>query len=99
MDSHDPSQLDPNQSLKRPLEQEQFENAHSPKAVPTEGSAVTKVEKFERNGVNGLDSVTSTPDPAEEPAQKKVKLDVPESATPKMDARDKVKGIALVKPE
>lgn len=53
---------------------------------------MTKSEKLERNGTEEgqLDS--------NEPAAKRMKLDTV-GDTPKVDARDKIKGIALVKPE
>jgi tRNA-dihydrouridine synthase 3 len=99
MDSQVPNLLDPDQSLKRSYEEEQAKEAHPPQPILPEDSAVTKAEKAETNGANGLCHVSSAPDSEEEPAQKKIKLDVPESETPKTDAREKVKGIALVKPE
>jgi len=87
--------LDPGQSLKRPLNGEQLEEAHPPQPVLPGDSTVTKSEKLERNGTaegekSQLDS--------NEPAAKRVKLDAA-GDTPRVDARDKVKGVALVKPE
>jgi tRNA-dihydrouridine synthase 3 len=101
--------LAPEQALKRPLEGEQLEEAHPPYPSLPEDSAVTKAEKVQRNGENveehGLES--------EEPTAKRVKLEHPElessslaqlKAGPeaeavKADRREKVRGIALVKPE
>jgi len=91
-----PNPLDPIQSLKRPSEREQIEEAHPPQPVLPEDSAVTKSEKLERNGPSADDN-TVISDP-HEPAAKRVKLNGPEESS-KMDPRDKVKGIALVKPE
>jgi tRNA-dihydrouridine synthase 3 len=97
------------QALKRPLEGEQWEEAHHPQPILPEDSAVTKAEKVERNG----ESVEEHELESEEPAAKRVKLGHPElessslaqcKARPeteavKADRREKVKGIALVKPE
>ncbi len=84
-----PNPLEPTQSLKRPLEGEQLEEAHLPRPVLPEDSAVTKAEKIERNGVNGRG----------EPAAKKVKVEQEEDVAPEASKRQKVKGIASVKPE
>ena len=92
--------LAPEQSLKRPLEGEQLEEAHPPQPIFPEDSAVTKAEKIERNGVNwhdGEEAPVATE--VSEPPPKRVKVEQRETEAPKADARDKVKGIALVKPE
>jgi len=89
MDDQVPNPLVPAQSLKRPLEEEQLEEAHPPQPILPEDSAVTKAEKIERNGVNGH----------EEPAAKKVRFTQTEEVADEVPKRQKVKGIALVKPE
>jgi hypothetical protein len=91
---HIPNPLEPIQPLKRPLEVEQKEEAHPPQPIFDEDSAVTKAEKVERNGTNG-DAATLV---SSEPASKRAKLDQPEEV-PKVDARDRVKGVASVKAE
>jgi hypothetical protein len=91
---HIPNPLEPIQPLKRPLEGEQNEEAHPPQPIFDEDSAVTKAEKIERNGTSG-DAATLV---SSEPSSKRVKLDQPEEL-PKVDARDRVKGVASVKAE
>jgi tRNA-dihydrouridine synthase 3 len=97
------------QAIKNPLEGEQLEDPHPPQPILPEDSAVTKAEKVERNGENVKEHELDS----EEPAAKRVKLGHPElessslnqfKAGPeteavKADRREKVKGIALVKPE
>lgn len=80
---------DADHSLKRPLEGEQLEQAKSER-----GSAEIKIEKTESSSIQ-CESVAPEP---EGPASKRLKLEEPEKAL-KVDARDKVKGIALIKPE
>jgi tRNA-dihydrouridine synthase 3 len=89
---------DPEQSLKRPIGQvdEQF---HTPQPIFTEDSAVTKAEKVEINGV------TYNSD-GHAPAAKRAKMEdrvegvaINGAEEKKVDSRDKVKGIALVKTE
>lgn len=87
-----PNPLNPEQSLKRPLNGEQKEEAHPPQPIFPEDSAVTKAEKIERNGLS-----SDTPEASERPP-KRVKVDEEGTEAPK-DSRDKVKGIALVKSE
>lgn len=101
MESHianieDPSE--PISSLKRPLEQD--------KILPTEqifagGSPVTETKKVERNGL--IDPNDNHYDGSEsaEPESKRTKLDNSKAqvGSHKVDARDKVKGVALVKEE
>lgn len=95
-----PNPIAPEYSLKRPLEGQQLEEAHPPQPIFPEDSAVTKAEKIERNGVNA-DAVEAAEPPvtseASGPPSKRIKVESAEA--PKVDARDKVKGIALVKPE
>jgi tRNA-dihydrouridine synthase 3 len=95
---------DPEQSLKRPLNEEQLAEAHPPlpSFILEENSAVTKAEKVESNGVNVKGKILDTA----EPAAKRVKMGEPVEGLAenghekkKIDSRDKVKGIALVKPE
>jgi tRNA-dihydrouridine synthase 3 len=83
----------PAQPPKRALEGEQLEKTHTPLPVLPEDSAVTKTEKVERNGAQQDDTRS------EEPSAKRVKLEQSEAEAPKVDSRNKVKGIALVKPE
>lgn len=90
--------MDPSQSLKRPLTAQQTEEAHPPQPILPKDSALTEAEKNERNGAHGgLGEGSEEP----EPVRKKAKLegDTPETTESKDDARDKVKGIALIKPE
>ncbi len=95
----------PEDSLKRPLNSEP-ELTYPPQTILPEDSAVTKVEKAERNGTHY--GTAKIEEPFEEPAAKRVKTDQSETSADqngsgsseiKIDARDKVKGIALVKPE
>ena len=102
MDEEISHPLAPEQSLKRPLEGEQLEEAHPPQPIFPEDSAVTKAEKIERNGANGhAVGVAEAPVTSDvsEPPPKRVKVEEQRTEAPKVDARDKVKGIALVKPE
>lgn len=95
-----PNPLAPEQSLKRPLEGQQLEEAHPPQPIFPEDSAVTKAEKIERNGANGHTADAPAGVAAsDEPPPKRVKVEEQEEEAPKVDTRDKVKGIALVKPE
>jgi tRNA-dihydrouridine synthase 3 len=90
--------LAPEQSLKRPLEGEQLEEAHPPQPIFPEDSAATKAEKIERNGVNGHDAAEApVSTEVSEPPLKRVKVEELRTEAPTVDARDKVKGIALVK--
>lgn len=93
------------ESLKRPLESE-TEPTCSPQKILPEDSAVTKAEKAERNGSHY--GTVKNEETFEEPAPKRVKIgqsevsadqNEPCSSEIKVDARDKVKGVALVKPE
>ncbi|TVY18923.1 tRNA-dihydrouridine(47) synthase [NAD(P)(+)] [Lachnellula arida] len=97
-----PNPIAPEHSLKRPLEGQQLEEAHPPQPIFPEDSAVTKAEKIERNGVNA-DTVEAAEAPVtsevSEPPSKRIKVEEQSAETPKVNARDKVKGIALVKPE
>jgi tRNA-dihydrouridine synthase 3 len=95
-----PNPLAPEQSLKRPFEGEQLEEAHPPQPIFPEDSAVTKAEKIERNGVNGHTAeAPAAVEASGEPPSKRVKVEEQKEDAPKVDTRDKVKGIALVKPE
>jgi len=101
-----PNPLELTESLKRPLNGEQLEEAHPPQPILPEDSAITKAEKVERNGANGDLGKSSSLEP---PAAKRQKIGQPAEQVPQdseqgdpkpvVDARDKVKGIALVKPE
>lgn len=76
---------DPEGGLKRQLQGEQLGNPNSEQSNTGNQVATTNGEQIE--GAN-----------LSEPASKRIKLDQPEQP-PKVDARDKVKGIALIKPE
>lgn len=93
MDTQVPNPLELEQSLKRPLNEETSEGDHSQPILP-EDSAVTKAEKVIANGTVGETPVANTDSPL-----KKRKLYSEPAETPNGDARDKVKGIALVKAE
>ncbi|PMD38445.1 tRNA-dihydrouridine(47) synthase [NAD(P)(+)] [Hyaloscypha variabilis F] len=97
-----PNPIDPEQSLKRPIGHHSEEPIPPTQPILSEDSAVTKAEKIARNGVNGKGEEFEV----QEPAAKRVKMEGQvEVATQngtedkKLDARDKVKGIALVKTE
>ncbi len=99
-----PNPVDLEQSLKRSIDYFSGEQAHPPTSqpIPPEDSAVTEAEKTERNGVNGKHESLDV----KEPAAKRVKMDdsveaiaVNATEEKKVDSRDKVKGIALVKTE
>ena len=94
MESQVPNAPDPGQSLKRPLEGQQSE-VHSQNPVLSEDTAVTKAEKVSPNGVENEGAHVSSP--PESPSKKRAKVDA--TGTPKVDTRDKVKGVALVKAE
>ncbi|KAI9047558.1 hypothetical protein LZ554_008274 [Drepanopeziza brunnea f. sp. 'monogermtubi'] len=88
---------DSEESLQRPLKTESGAVDLTPVVFP-EDSAVTKAEKVERNWVTKDDSL-------DEPAAKRVKIGDSDSMSSVNggksggDSRDKVKGIAMVKPE
>ena len=88
-----PNPVEPSQSLKRPLDGEQLEEAHPPQPILPEDSAVTKAEKVERNGANGS-SVSNG-----EPAAKRVKVQEQDQKSTPTDSRDRVKGVAPIKAE
>jgi hypothetical protein len=87
---------EPTQSLKRPLNGGQLEQAHLPQQALGEDSAVTKAEKVELADTYDLGSS----DPSLPPI-KRVKLDSDKTdeQQKEVDARNKVKGVALVKEE
>jgi hypothetical protein len=84
--------LEPSSLRGVPLEGQQLKEAHPPQPTSPRDSAVTKTEKTERNG-----SMEELLDPTE-PASKRIKLDDLEHDY-QAGPREKVKGIALVKPE
>jgi tRNA-dihydrouridine synthase 3 len=91
----DPNPVDGSQSLKRPLEGEQTEEAHPPQPILAEDSAVTKAEKVERHGaVEGSEETA-------EPSAKRTKLE--ESGAVETDNASgvpaRVKGVARIKAE
>jgi tRNA-dihydrouridine synthase 3 len=93
--------LAPDQSLKRPAEA-QPEKAHPPQPIFEEDSAVTKAEKVERHGPEIALGDASAEDVFEESPAKRLKLAADTTTNADVsntDAREKVKGIALVKPE
>jgi tRNA-dihydrouridine synthase 3 len=91
-----PSVVDTSSSSKRPLEGEQSEAVATSQQILPGDSAVTRAEKSEGNGINGHDAVVGS----EEPVAKRVKLDdTNQQEAPKADARDRVKGLAMVKEE
>ncbi|KAI6715665.1 hypothetical protein JHW43_001867 [Diplocarpon mali] len=91
-------------SLKRPLENESKPHYPPPQSFSAEDSAVIQAEKADRKGSRHEEA-------SEEPAAKRVKIEEPVSGSmasldggagsrdSRGDVRDKVKGIALVKPE
>lgn len=86
----------PEETLKRSLETD-VKPEYPPQTILPEDSAVTKIEKAERNG-------SIKQEDSEEPAAKRVKIEQHEAApngngNPATDSRDKVRGVALVKPE
>jgi tRNA-dihydrouridine synthase 3 len=91
----DQNPLDPVQLLKRPLDGEQLEEAHTLQPVLPEDSAATKAEKVERNGTIENSDVEDSA----EPATKRIKLDQPQQQAPRTNTREKVKGLALIKEE
>ncbi|PMD61665.1 tRNA-dihydrouridine(47) synthase [NAD(P)(+)] [Hyaloscypha bicolor E] len=101
MSGHVQNSAEPEQSLKRPIDHFSEEQARPSQPILPEDS-VTKAEKIERNGVNGKAEDLDE----QEPAAKRIKMEDsietvagngPEEK--KVDSRDKVKGIALVKTE
>lgn len=88
-----PNPVEPSQSLKRPLDGEQLEEAHPPQSILPEDSAVTKAEKVERNGTNA-DFVSNG-----EPAAKRVRTEEQDNKPIATDSRERVRGIAPIKAE
>jgi hypothetical protein len=89
------------QSLKRPLDIEQVANAGSAQPIQRKDSAVTELENVEIKGVTVTNGTNGEELDAVEPASKRLKLDnaEQEAQAHKIDGRDKVKGVALVKEE
>ncbi|KAK0123076.1 tRNA-dihydrouridine synthase 3 [Cadophora gregata f. sp. sojae] len=84
------------ETLKRSLDSD-IKPEYPPQTILPEDSAVTKIEKAERNG-------SIKQEASEEPAAKRVKIEQPETelngqSKQLTDSRDKVRGVALVKPE
>lgn len=98
-DDADPSEIP--QSLKRPVDVVPVDDTHSPQPVQHKDSAATEANGVRANGVNGTSGVQHEASNSGEPTSKRVKLEDGGSAArpPKLDARDKVKGVALVKEE
>jgi tRNA-dihydrouridine synthase 3 len=92
--------LEPLQSLKRALDEQQVEGSNSQQSILPTDSAVTKGEKIEGHGTNGFETNEHHANGNSEPSSKRVKTEVNGESIPRQpDARDKVRGIALVKPE
>jgi tRNA-dihydrouridine synthase 3 len=96
-----PNPADPEQSLKRSIGLVE-DPPNPPQTIFPEDSAVTKAEKVESNGV----TLTEGDLDGQEPAAKRVKVEDSKKGVvnngaeeKKVDSRDKVKGIALVKTE
>jgi hypothetical protein len=94
MDTQLPHPLEQEQSLKRPFKSEGLDTCPSNPILPV-SSALTNAEEVVGNGTE--EEYTQVADPQSPSKKRKVKLE-PEQ-TPNADARDKVKGIALVKAE
>lgn len=92
---------EPAQSLKRPLDIEPAEDKNSPQLDTPHDSAATTTDKVQSNGVAGAKAIHHDESDSGGLAAKRVKLDNGElEAQPvKVDVRDKVKGVALVKEE
>jgi hypothetical protein len=73
----------------------------TPQPIQPKDSAATKVNGVKAIGVNGTNGVHHEASDSGEPASKRVKLDngKPAARSHRVDARDKVKGVALVKEE
>ena len=97
-DVADPSE--PAQSLKRPPDVEQVNDTYSPHTIQPEDSAATNANQVEANGVNGADGIHQASHSGE-PGAKRLKLEngEQEAQSHKVDARNKVKGVALLKEE
>jgi tRNA-dihydrouridine synthase 3 len=95
-DIEDPSE--PTSSLKRPLEQD---NILLTQPILPRDLVVTKPKKVERSGLIDTNGNHFDGPESAEPESKRVKLDNSEAelGSHKVDARDKVKGVALVKEE
>jgi hypothetical protein len=89
------------QSLKRPLDVVLADEPQTPRPVQPNDPAAAEANEVKANGVNGTKGVHQETSDSREPASKRVKLDDGKSASEsqKADARDKVKGVALVKEE
>jgi len=92
---------EPAQSMKRSLDFKPAEDKNSPQLDTPRDSAATTTEKVQSNGVAGAKAIHHDESDSGGPAAKRVKLDngEPEAQPVKVDARDKVKGVALVKEE
>lgn len=95
-DMKDP--LEPTSSLKRPLEQDNIMPTQS--IIPGD-SIVTTAKKAERSGLTDANGNCFDGSESTEPESKRAKLDnrKAEIGSNKVDARDKVKGVAMVKEE
>ena len=98
-DVADPSEL--GQSLKRPLDVIPVDDTHTPQPIQPKDSAAIKANEVKANGVAGADGIHHEASDSGEPAAKRLKLNNGEleKRSHKVDAKDKVKGVALVKEE
>ena len=90
--------LEPTSSLKRPLEQD---NIPPTQPILLQDSAVTKAVKLERNGFHDTSEKYFKVSESGQRERKRAKLDndSAEADSHKLNVRDKVKGIALIKEE
>lgn len=91
----------PPRPQKRPLEEEHASDSTIPGPILPTDSPSTNADNVERNGVNGLivDVDQGKANGSSEPTAKKQKIEDSEPEKKPTDARDKVKGMALVKEE
>jgi tRNA-dihydrouridine synthase 3 len=79
-------------SLKRSLEEQQLEPLSTEQPILPGDSTITKAEKIESQAIEEEKSSR-----AESPSRKRARISSPDG--PKTDGRERVKGIAPVKPE
>jgi hypothetical protein len=92
---------EPAQSLKRSLDIEQGDDTHTPQLIQPKELVATEANEVRADAVNGINGVHCEASDSGEPAAKKLKLNngEQEAQSHRVDARDKVKGVALVKEE
>lgn len=91
--------LKPPQNLKRSLDEIEPESFQETQAPRLEEELVKLHPTGETAGTNGTDTRHEITTDISEPLSKKQKLENGTAALPKVDSRDKVRGIALVKEE